>query len=143
MAASNLSSRPAPDGPKRLFHSSNRSSKSRGACDLLRVKRSVTRADLTDAGLPPFVTAAPANGPTQSPSNRERGGRTGGRPSQRNRLMKHAVPDQWVKRALLSDVYLTAQFFFQIDQQPPGEPRWRTRTAIDQQIQVAVDRKST
>ena len=52
--------------------------------------------------------------------------------------MKHAVPDQWVKRALLSDVYLTAQFFFQVDQQPPGEPRRRTRTGIDQQIQVAV-----
>ena len=46
--------------------------------------------------------------------------------------MKDAVSDQWMKSALFSDVHSTAQFFFQIDKQSPGEPRRRTRASLDQ-----------
>src|ERR1039458_99651 len=55
-----------------------------------------------------------------------------GRPSQGNRLMKHAVSNQWMKGTLLCDVHSAAQFFFQIDQQSSGEPRRCTRTSLDQ-----------
>ena len=54
------------------------------------------------------------------------------RPSQGNRLMKHAVSNQRMKGTLLCDVHPAAQFFFQIDQQSSGEPRRRTRTGLDQ-----------
>jgi len=52
--------------------------------------------------------------------------------------MKHAVTDEWMKRALFSDVHSPAQFFFQIDQQPPREPRRRARTGLDQQVEITV-----
>jgi hypothetical protein len=60
------------------------------------------------------------------------------RPSQQNRLMKHAVSNDWMKGALFRDIHSAAQFFFQIDEQSPGEPRRRTRAGFDQQIDVAV-----
>src|ERR1039458_4902933 len=58
--------------------------------------------------------------------------------SQGNRLTKDAIADQGMKGALFSDVHSAAQFFFQIDEQPPGEPWWRMRTSLDQQVQVAI-----
>jgi hypothetical protein len=52
--------------------------------------------------------------------------------------MKHAVSDQWMKGTLFSDIYSTAQFFFQIDKQSPREPRRRMWAGINQQIEVAI-----
>ena len=46
--------------------------------------------------------------------------------------MKHAVPNEWMKGALFSDIHSTAQLFFQIDKQSPREPRRRTWTGLDQ-----------
>jgi len=63
---------------------------------------------------------------------------SGGRPSQGNRLTKHAVPDQRVECTLFSQVNSTGQFLFQIGQQSPGEPRRRTRTGVYQQVEVAI-----
>jgi len=46
--------------------------------------------------------------------------------------MKDAVPDEWVKSTLFSDIHSPAQFFFQIGKQSPGKPRRGARTGIDQ-----------
>jgi hypothetical protein len=46
--------------------------------------------------------------------------------------MKDAVPNEWMKSALFSDVHPTAQCFFQTDKQSPGEPRRREWTGLDQ-----------
>ena len=61
-----------------------------------------------------------------------RDGYEGGRPSQWNRLMKHAVPDERMKSILLSEVHSSAQFFFQVEQHASREPRRRPRTGLDQ-----------
>ena len=52
--------------------------------------------------------------------------------------MQHAVPYEWVKRTLFSDIYSTAQFLFQIDEESPREPRRRTGTSLNEEIDVAV-----
>ena len=52
--------------------------------------------------------------------------------------MKDAVPNEWMKRTFFGDIDSTAQFLFQIDQQPPWEPRRRTRTGLYEEIDVAV-----
>ncbi|HXB67514.1 MAG TPA: hypothetical protein VNY05_04690 [Candidatus Acidoferrales bacterium] len=35
-------------------------------------------------------------------------------------------------------VHSTAQFVFQIDKQSARKPRWRLRTGLDQQVQIAI-----
>src|ERR1035441_7474022 len=64
--------------------------------------------------------------------NRERDRCRGGRPSQGNRLVKHAVPNERVESTFFSDIHSTAQFLFQIEKQPTREPRRRTRTGLNQ-----------
>ena len=46
--------------------------------------------------------------------------------------MKHLVPDEWMKRTLLSDIDSSPQFFFEIGQQATREPRRRKRTRLYQ-----------
>src|ERR1019366_9113759 len=70
--------------------------------------------------------------------NRERDRCRACRPSQGNRVVKHVVSNEWVKSTLFSDVHSTAQFLFQIEKQPTREPRRRTRTGLNQEIEVAV-----
>jgi len=43
-----------------------------------------------------------------------------------------------MKGALFGYIHFTAQFVFQIDQQASRKPRWRLRTGLDQQIEIAI-----
>jgi hypothetical protein len=70
--------------------------------------------------------------------NLECGRRKGGRPSQRNRLLQHAIPDQRVKGAFFDNIGWPPQFLFQIGKQSPREPWRRLRASVDQQIEVAI-----
>ena len=78
------------------------------------------------------MTCRTARTPLSRRSNRLRDGYKGGRPSQRNCLVKHAVPNERMESTLFSDVHSTAEFLFQIDKQSAGEPRRRTRAGLDQ-----------
>ena len=55
-----------------------------------------------------------------------------GRPSQGNRLPKHARSDQRMKCTLFSDVDAAAQLFLQVGEQPPWKPRRRMRSGLNQ-----------
>ena len=52
--------------------------------------------------------------------------------------MKHAVPNERMKRACLGDIHSATQRFFQLDEQPSREPWRRARTSLDQQIDIAL-----
>jgi len=52
--------------------------------------------------------------------------------------MQYAVSNERIERTLFGDIHSTAEFIFQIGKQPPGEPWWRARTGLNQQVDVAV-----
>ena len=66
--------------------------------------------------------------PGLATGNRGRDECRGGRFSQGNRFLQYAIPYEWMKRILFSDIYSTAQFLFQIDQQP----------SLNEEIDIAV-----